>query len=167
MSNLGETLTRVSKRLRAEGYTSKDFNPPRRPRASMRPRAEMEAKTSVMVTILLENNPQSMLTENEQNLILKELVYVCCKTHKGGNYHTLHPSGGAFSYMYTKSQLKIEYLGQGPATDARNLPKLITAVLSMRNRFVKSLYVHTEHWSVLRKYPELKDQQLILFIDWD
>jgi hypothetical protein len=36
----------------------------------------MEAKTSVMVAILMVNNPQGMLTENEQNLILKELVSV-------------------------------------------------------------------------------------------
>jgi hypothetical protein len=71
MSNLGETLTGVSKRLRVEGYTSKNFNPPRRPRASMRPMTDVEAKTSVMVAILMENNPQSMLTENEQNLILQ------------------------------------------------------------------------------------------------
>jgi hypothetical protein len=67
-------LTGVSKRPSAEGYTSTDFNPTKRPRDSMRPRTDKEAKTSVMEAILMENNPQGMLTEKEENLILKQLI---------------------------------------------------------------------------------------------
>jgi hypothetical protein len=74
MFKLSETLTGVSKRPSAEGYTSTDFNPPRRPRDSRRPRTDKKAKTSVMVAILMENNPKGMLTENEKNLIFKQLV---------------------------------------------------------------------------------------------
>jgi hypothetical protein len=65
------------------------------------------------------------------------------------------------------------------AAYARNLPEPVKVALRMRDKlgkspdellkWIKDLNpgLHTEHWRVLDRQPELKGQKLILLIDWD
>jgi hypothetical protein len=65
------------------------------------------------------------------------------------------------------------------AKDARNLPKPVKVALRMRDKFAQTHDVllkwnknlnpglHTKHWRMLDKQPELKGQKLILLMDQD
>jgi hypothetical protein len=80
----GETLTGTSMRPRPEGSaTTERIRPPGRPRDSRGPGSYMKALTNIKISIFKENYTEDKLTEDEKDLILKEVSMVICGTEKG------------------------------------------------------------------------------------
>jgi hypothetical protein len=189
----GETLTDILKRPRSEGSTpTETARAPKRPRDSKGPGNYKKALTNIKVAIFRETYPEDKLKEDDQNSILEVLGEVLCRTSIGEISHlkSYRLEGGALIYMCADQQSdqwlvkaidnhRLESRARLKATGARNLPKPIKGALRIRDKvaqnqeellnWIKNLNpgLSTEHWRVLDKQSEPKDQRLILFIDRD
>jgi hypothetical protein len=190
----GGTSTETLKRPRSEGSnpTAETVSSPKMPRDSSGPGTYMEELTNIKIAIFRETYPEDKITEDDQNCILEELGRVFRATPVGElpllKSHRLE--GGALIYMCANQQSgqwliraignhRLESGARLKATDARNLPKPIKVALRIGDKvaqsqdellkWIKNLNpgLHTEHWRILHKQPELKGQRLIMLIDQD